>query len=245
MRQMKTTRSGVGAAGQGRPEDLGRPAARTSGTVLAVAWVAVLLAGIGWLYAPALRLFVESDHLAYLIDTFRWHGVWDTLANTYSYNRTRVVAPGDGGAFRPLLFALLALEKGVFGARMTGWYGLGILLHAVITLQLFEGCVACARLARRRVGAPVAAPGTPAERGLELAVAGAFAGFFAWNVKAACMVTWPHIHGYLVFIILTLLGFRLLAAFLTGQDAGRAVPRWLLPAAWGALLLAAFAHELG
>src|SRR3990167_5720492 len=87
-------------------------------------------------YYPSLSHLPRSDHWAYLVDTLEQDGVWDTLKHTYTYNRTRLMAPGDTALFRPVLFFVLALEKGLFGNHFQYIQATGILLHILVIFLL-------------------------------------------------------------------------------------------------------------
>src|SRR3990167_3823096 len=88
-------------------------------------------------YYQSLSHQPRSDQWSYLVDTFENHSVWDTFKNSYSYNRTRIMAPGDTGLFRPLLFMVLSLEKGLFGNHFWAIQLVGIFLHLIVILLFF------------------------------------------------------------------------------------------------------------
>ena len=69
-------------------------------------WLTVMLL----LYKPALLMFPKKDHFFFMLghQLFDSDLVW--FFKTLSYNRTRVLAPGDYFAFRPLFMAVLGLE---------------------------------------------------------------------------------------------------------------------------------------
>ena len=109
---------------------LGTPGGRrtlTDAAVLAGLFVAVALA-----YGPSLKHAPRADQWCFLVDTLDDHTFLDTFRHSYSYNRTRQVAPGDTDLFRPLLFALLSAEKAVFGGHLAGVQSVGIVLHCAI-----------------------------------------------------------------------------------------------------------------
>src|SRR5580704_19548061 len=71
----------------------------------------IMFAFIWTAYAPSLKHVHRADQWNYLVDMIPFTGLGESLEHSYSYNRTRLVAPGDVDLFRPVLFALLATEK--------------------------------------------------------------------------------------------------------------------------------------
>src|ERR1700712_5012914 len=105
----------------------------------------VLFLLIGWTYRPALGHPPREDQWNFLLDTFDEDRLVPLLLKTYSYNRTRVVFPGDYALFRPGLFALLSAEKAAFGHRTFYWQAFGVGLHCAV-VWVFLGILL--RLAR-------------------------------------------------------------------------------------------------
>ena len=188
------------------------------------AWDAVFAAGLAvlvWLaYGPSVRHAPRADQWAFLVDTLDEPTFAGTLRASYSYNRTRTIAPGDTDLFRPVLFAVLAAEKAAFGFDLAGPQYVGIGLHYGVCLLLFA-------VLRRIVGR------CPLTYTVTL--------FFALNPAVQELVVWTHLHGYLLFLLLLLGAVYLLLAGVDG-DAVRPAP---LAGAWGLLLVASFTYEMG
>jgi hypothetical protein len=197
--------------------------------------VAVLFLVVFWTYRPALQHPPRQDQWSFLLDTVREDCFLPMLLQTYSYNRTRVIGWGDYPLFRPGLFAVLSAEKALFGPRYASWQAVGIALHCAIVwvflsilLRLHHIYPAGSQWARR----------------LRLALAYVLALFFAVNFAGTEMVIWNHIHGYLVFVLLVLGGWRLLLDELCGPPPPRG-RFWRLGGAFILTLLAAFTYETG
>ena len=197
--------------------------------LFAVALVALIASA----YSPALKHAPRADQWAYLADTAQFHGFWPLLAESYSYNRTRVIGAGDTDLFRPLLFVLLASEKYLFGGDFRFAQGIGIALHC---------CVCFLLLALLR---QIAATGTePAnyDPRADLLPYGVVA-FFGLNPYVQELVIWHHLHGYLLFLAL-LLGSMVCLLRHVATDGEPVRRRWL-SGAWVLALGSAFAYELG
>src|SRR3954449_4524578 len=78
--------------------------------------IAILLAATAVTFAPSLRHVPRADQWAFLIDAMDAKGFWELASQTWSYNRTRLICPGDTDLYRPILFLLLAAEKEAFGS---------------------------------------------------------------------------------------------------------------------------------
>jgi len=184
-------------------------------------------------YSPALKHAPRADQWAYLADTAQCHEFWPLLAESYSYNRTRVIGAGDTDLFRPLLFVLLASEKYLFGGDFRFAQGIGIALHCCVCFLLL------ALLRQIGVTGPSATENEPPGDLLPYGVVA----FFGLNPYVQELVIWHHLHGYLLFLVL-LLGsmVSLLRHIATGDEPARR--RWLC-GAWVLALGSAFAYELG
>jgi hypothetical protein len=168
-----------------------------------------------------------------LLDTAHEHRFWPMLVHTYSYNRTRVVGWGDYPLFRPCLFGILCLENALFGARFTYWQAVGMALHCAIIwiflrilLRLHE----------------IFSAGSAAPTRLRLILAYVLALFFAVNFVGTEMVSWCHIHGYMLYLLFVLGSLRLVLDEVCGAAPIRS---WQLGAALGLMVLAAFSYETG
>ena len=188
-------------------------------------------------YYPSLSHLPRSDHWAYLVDTLEQDGVWDTLKHTYTYNRTRLMAPGDTALFRPVLFFVLALEKGLFGNHFQYIQATGILLHIlvifllIIILNQIRGLLDL---------------NSDRHKDFYFNIFGfLFIAFYALNFTFTEIVIWMHLHGYLVFHVFTLLSFALILKFIS-LPKNKTVSSMVLPIlVWFLLLLATFTYEYG
>lgn len=195
-----------------------------------------LLSVLVWLaYAPSLRHAPRADQWCFLVDTIDDHTFPDTLRDSYSYNRTRRIAPGDTDLFRPVLFALLAAEKHAFEGDLGAAQLAGIVFHGVVCLLLLN-------LLRRvaRLGCEAGEARTL----VNVALPHAVTGFFALNPCVQELVIWTHLHGYLLFLALLLGSASLSLRHATGPRAGslRSPALW---AGWAVAVAAAFTYELG
>lgn len=202
-------------------------------TIADLGFLAALYAFVALAYGPSLNHPPRADQWCFLADTERDHTFADTLRHSYSYNRTRRVAPGDTDLFRPVLFALLAAEKACFEGRLALSQGFGIVLHCVLCAQLLFLCRRSGRLLQ---------PETGSDSGDALLYA--TVAFFALNPSVQELVIWSHLHGYLLFLILLLGSASCLFGFIERARQGEpAVGR--LWAGWLLALAAAFTYELG
>ncbi len=204
----------------------------TDAAVLAVIFVFVAAA-----YGPSLKHPPRADQWCFLVDTIGDHTFLDTLRHSYSYNRTRQIAPGDTDLFRPLLFALLAAEKVAFEGDLALAQGFGVALH----------CAACVLLlVLLRQTASIVRPG---DEGAELAAGRdhliyATVAFFALNPCVQELVIWGHLHGYLLFLLFLLGSASCLLRYAADAHDGKPAARYFW-AGWALALLAAFTYELG
>jgi hypothetical protein len=193
-------------------------------------------------YYPSVAHMPRADQGNYLADTIDDTDFYSTLRHTYSYNRTRITAPGDVALFRPVLFGFLALEKAFFGNNFSYWQVTGILLHFVIVflvLQLMSYFSIC-------VGAPIEPHESSAlDNFAAKLLPFVLTLYFALNFAIQEMVIWTHIHGYMLFILFVL-GALLVSFRLVSEER---LPRrsnfLLIFGAWCLTLLATFTYELG
>ena len=204
----------------------------------------VLVALVWTAYWSSLRHTPRSDHWCFLLDTIDRRDFADILAHTYSYNRTRLVCPGDADLFRPLLFALLAAEKALFGTHFWPSQAVGIALHCCVCLLLLALLRHVAALRVERPGAGGAPPGLLASLVAELLPYGVVL-FFALNFSIQELVIWSHLHGYLLFLALVLGSLILLLRCVRRAEAPGGGGRLALAGAWALALLSAFTYELG
>ncbi len=137
-------------------------------------------------YYPSFWHVTRSDQEVYFAVTEHKQGLWDLTAGCYHLNRREFFAAGDERLFRPLLFMFLGLEKFMFGTAPMGWQIVGVLLHTAVA-----GCLL--RLLWRLA----------AGWGAVLA-----ASLFALLFVNMEMVIWPHVNGYMIFALLTLIALE-------------------------------------
>jgi hypothetical protein len=218
-------------------------------------------------YSESTQRFHTADQWFYLIDTVNDVSFGQTVADTFSWNRTRQVAPGDRGVFRPLFFVFLALEKSLFEYRAELWQMMGIVLHIAIAclLYLFGVKIILPQLlhdppgsaktdrkdrhpsGRKKDEKQSAAPKSGRAWSSRLPIEGAalaVALFFALNQVLTQQVTWNHINGYQITLILVVL-----VAFLMPKSSVVQSSPWsrycAMGGMWMLLALAAFNSELG
>lgn len=217
-------------------EWLSTPTGRRRATDAAV--LAVVFVFVGIAYGPSLKHPPRADQWCFLTDTIDDHTFLDTLRHSYSYNRTRLTAPGDTDLFRPLLFALLAAEKVAFEGDLALAQGFGVVLHCAacaLLLVLLRQTAAIVRPA----GSEDAEPTAGRDRLIHATVA-----FFALNPYVQELVIWGHLHGYLLFLLFLLGSVSCLLRYATDAHAGKPAAGFLA-VGWGLALLAAFTYELG
>jgi hypothetical protein len=199
-----------------------------------------VLAGFVWFaYAPSLRHAHRADQWCFLFDTMHQHGFLDTLAHSYSYNRTRTISRGDTDLFRPVLFALLSAEKAAFEGNLAAHQAVGIVLHCLVCFLMLTVMRQVAAIGNR----PERADSRLRAASAKLLPYGITA-FFALNPAIQELVVWSHLSGYLLFLAFVLGSLALVLRYLSSENAGR----WASPTlwvAWALALLAAFTHELG
>jgi hypothetical protein len=197
--------------------------------------VLVLFSIVFSTYHHALKHPPRDDHWAFLLDTVHEERFIPLLLQTYTYNRTREIGPGDYLLFRPGLFALLSAGKAFFGTNYAYWQGFGIALHCAVVWVFLR------ILLWLHQGYP---GGSPTINRLRLILAYLLALFFAVNFAGTEMVIWCHIHGYLLFVLLVLSSLLLLLNELCGSSLPSS-RNWRVAGAFVLLLLAAFTYEIG
>jgi hypothetical protein len=199
---------------------------------------ALVAAVIGFVYAPSLSHEPRADQWAYFLETVGHDRFLDVFAHTYSYDRTAHVVSGDPRLFRPVFFALMALEKTAFSTRFNLCQATGIVLHVMacwLLLTFLRRAFATGNGAfETNVRAALRSPLTFLPLALTL--------FFAVNFATAEQVIWYSINGYLLALVLLLGSLNLIARaeLVPGSAVGA-----LLAGAWFLGLLAAFTYELG
>ncbi|MBU0468754.1 MAG: hypothetical protein KJ736_06800 [Candidatus Omnitrophica bacterium] len=99
--------------------------------------VVIVLVNV-FVLSPSLYHNARGDHIYYLVETSGLSSFWSILKYSYAYTRTRVFATGDKILFRPLFYAVLSIEKYLFGYNFIYWQLTGIVLHILVLLQLYR-----------------------------------------------------------------------------------------------------------
>ena len=208
----------------------------------ATAAVLASLTALLWLvFRPSFAHIPRADHWWYLHQTAGHDRFCDLISLTYSYNRT--ISNGDYGLFRPVVFAVFALEKSLFGHDWVWWQRVGFALHLTV-LTLFLLLVR--RLLTLRAEPAAGTPGAAGMAPLTLGLLGlALAAFFALNLSVVEMVVWSHINPYMLSLALALGVMLLVLGVLAAPDEPSRARTARLALAWALLLVAAFTHETG
>jgi len=98
----------------------------------------LVAAAVFFTYPPSLEHMPRADQVWYLMDVAQDTTFFDLVAHSYSFNRTRHVAPGDTDLFRPVLFFVLASERAIFGNNFMAVQAIGLVLHFAIAFGLFS-----------------------------------------------------------------------------------------------------------
>jgi hypothetical protein len=172
------------------------PSTASSGTSARFDWLAgacalAIVAVVLFAFWPALGHPPRGDQWPFLIDMIRQESCGDLIRHSYSYNRTRVILPGDEALFRPLLFVYLSLMQCIGGTHFELSQAVGIALHLGVTLLLFG----LLRLILRAT--------TGNNRAATLAAALA-ALYFATTPAIMEQVIWAHLHPYLLTVLCVL-----------------------------------------
>lgn len=94
-----------------------------------IAFLAILALAVMYAYLPSLGHGPRGDQWPFLMDMMHQTSCGDYISHSYSYNRTRVILPGDTALFRPLLFAYLSLMACMSGTHVWIPQAAGIALH--------------------------------------------------------------------------------------------------------------------
>lgn len=133
-------------------------------------------------YWPSLQHSPRADQLLYFILVQGKKTLKELILDSYALNR--LPPHGDRILFRPLLYALLGLEKWMFGLHFWAWQAFNLTLHWIVTCQLFSILKMFSRWE------------SPIPFFLSL--------LFAISTGLVEMVTWQHLSAYLLFCNLML-----------------------------------------
>lgn len=182
-------------------------------------WVAATLLGMAVAFAwwPVTLHAFRTDHTCLLLEVPHEQGFSETWSHLVSYNRTRKCQPSDGLLYRPVLFSLMAAEFSLLGRDPLPWQITGFVIW-------FLGAVAVLAFFRQFFD-----PRFAFLLGL----------YFAVQVSFVEVVSWQHIHGYILYTSLMLFIVGLYWKWHENLTPVRRAYLFLLGT------IAAFSYELG
>ncbi len=160
-------------------------AAREGVDRLGVALLAVIALAVVYAYLPSLGHAPRGDQWPFLMDMMRQESCGDFISHSYSYNRTRVILPGDTALFRPLLFVYLSLMACMGGTHVWFPQAAGIALHlgvAWLAFTVFRGLLVA--ITANRIAANL--------------MAALAALYFATTPAIMEQVIWAHVNAYML-----------------------------------------------
>lgn len=98
-----------------------------------LAWFGAALA----IYWPALELLPQKDHAVFMLGRELYRNDWNWILDVLSYNRTRLLLPGDHISFRPLHMAIIAVEDLLFRHAFRAQGIIGCTLFAATASVMF------------------------------------------------------------------------------------------------------------
>lgn len=186
-----------------------------------MAWVLLLALVTCAVYYHSLFHAPRADQLLYLHQTLDGGTLWGLLRRTYALNRSPAL--GDQALFRPLLYAVLAVERWAWGYEFRLWQATSLAVHVAVVLSLYQ-----------HVGRLLG----PASR-----LSFALALFFGVLYAGMELVVWHHIIGYLVFsLCLVRAGLAWQQLLQPGAEPAHRRAAVALPLWCG---VGAFSYELG
>lgn len=155
-------------------------------------------------FLPSLAHAPRADQWPFLLDMIRQESCSDLILNSYSYNRTRLIKPGDDALFRPVFFVYLSVLACVSGPHIWIPQAAGIALHLGVAWLAFT--VLRAVLGEITGNARIAG-----------VTAALVALYFATTPVIMEQVNWAHINAYML-AVLCVLGVMLIQirAFASG-----------------------------
>jgi hypothetical protein len=103
---------------------------------LIAGWV-VLTGLVAAAYFPSLYHVARADQVSFLAEYAGRDNGWRTVLDSLYYNRTREFSPGDAVLFRPLLFAILSVQKLAFGYGFFWWQLAALAAHCFALTALW------------------------------------------------------------------------------------------------------------
>src|SRR5262249_37668491 len=88
-------------------------------------------------YSLSLGQAARAEQFIYLFLTSDKTNLWSLMVGSYALNRDPLM-PGDELLFRPVLYALLGLEKWLFGYNFHLWQSVSLLLHLGICYLMYR-----------------------------------------------------------------------------------------------------------
>ncbi|MCK5581943.1 MAG: hypothetical protein KAJ18_11805, partial [Candidatus Omnitrophica bacterium] len=171
------------------------------------------------IFYPSFSFSAKADHITYLMETAGIENLAESINQTYSFCRTRIVYAGDRILFRPIFYLLLSVEKFLFGYNFVYWQITGFLFHLIIVgllLRLFNAI-------QPHIFSWI------------------FTLFYSVIYIGSDLVTWHHMHGYLLFLIFMLLALIHFVLYIKNDQKDRK-DLWFM----GLYLLGAcFTNEFG
>lgn len=169
------------------------------------------IAIFAWTWWDVFAVGFRRDHWWFLEEVKDLpQSAWDLISHTYSFSRSRTVLPQNLTEFRPLTHVVIALNHALFGFNAMAWSALSLFLHLLTSGVIFAFL----------------------RTGLKDTTSLGLALLFAVSFHGAELVSWTHMQGYQIFILLTLLSLHY----------WRRERPWLC---FLALLLSAFFVEIG
>lgn len=90
------------------------------------------------IYLPSCNMFFPgTDILRYFLET-KNDNAWGLIFGHLSYPKTKIYFQSDTLFYRPLMFALLGLEKWLFEAHHIPWQVVNLLLHLAVVFCLYR-----------------------------------------------------------------------------------------------------------
>ncbi|MEI7998917.1 MAG: hypothetical protein WCH62_05370 [Candidatus Omnitrophota bacterium] len=157
----------------------------------------IFLTGIVvFIYQPCYLDYARLDQQTYMKERFFFQNDTAWFVHSISYNRTRILLPGDSFLFRPVLFSLMAAEDIFLRDKLAITGVISILLHLSVAILLYV----LLQLHFRRN------------------LAFLFSAVFASQYAGIEMVAWRHISFYMFSVFLALLGFLIIFSKFRGKN---------------------------
>jgi hypothetical protein len=211
-------------------------------------FAAVLVCSVFIAYGPSLNHVPRADQWGFLLRTMDTGNLRDMIKETYSYSRTvplnnyfYLADNAEGGEdtflFRPLFTILLGAERILFGNNFFFYQLVGIIIHCINVILLYMVML----LFLHHLFPSIRESKT--FHVVEL-LPFSFALFYGLNFSLIEMVTWTHVHGYVLFTT-TLLGSILFAFLYSVRDTAGVRGKLFILGAWLFAFSGAFLYDMG